>query len=322
LIDFSKTYLPIIIEIMQPAIPYQSLLLKIDNLIEGVVIKRPSKIIKTPYVADIQIENDNNDSDNDNDNNETNREILGHSASLGCCGLADAGAHVLIAPPPKTKKTKKQEEKIKCEYRVYLSIFTEKEREIIIGIYPKLAENLVESALNKNLFTKLRNIRSFRRETVIYVENKVDSRFDFSGIDENGISFLMEVKNVPLADYEDISAKDRKKKCYDDFAVDSKVAYFPDGYRKKSTDTVSPRALKHIKELTLIKCESKTRCIMCYVVQRTDANRFQPSIIDPEYREAVKNAIDVGVEIIVLVVRWTREGEAYFVRDDLPISPF
>jgi DNA-binding sugar fermentation-stimulating protein len=288
-----------------------NLLLKIDDLIEGVVIKRPSKIIKTPYVADIEIVN-----------NTEKREILGHSASLGCCGLADTGAKVLIAPVPKTKQSKKECDKIKCEYRVYLSIFTEKEREIIIGIYPKLAENLVESALNKNLFTNLRNIRSYRRETPIYVENKVDSRFDFSGIDENGISFLMEVKNVPLADYEDITAKDRKKKCYDNMDTNSKIAYFPDGYRKKSTDPVSPRALKHIRELTLIKNESKTRCIMCYVVQRTDANRFQPSIIDPEYREAVKNAIECGVEIIVLVVRWTREGEAYFVRDDLPITSF
>ena len=132
----------------------------------------------------------------------------------------------------------------------------------------------------------------------------------------------MEVKNVPLADYEDITAKDRKGKCYDNCAIDSKVAYFPDGYRKKSSEPVSPRALKHIRELTLIKRESKTRCIMCYVIQRTDINRFQPSIIDPEYREAVKNAIDAGVEIITLVVRWTKEGEAYFVRDDLPIKTF
>jgi DNA-binding sugar fermentation-stimulating protein len=61
---------------------------------------------------------------------------------------------------------------------------------------------------------------------------------------------------------------------------------------------------------------------MCYVIQRTDVDRFQPSIIDPEYREAVKIAIDAGVEIITLVVKWTREGEAYFVRDDLPITTF
>ena len=85
---------------------------------------------------------------------------------------------------------------------------------------------------------------------------------------------------------------------------------------------MSPRALKHIRELTLIKRESKTRCIMCYVIQRTDVDRFQPSIIDPEYREAVKIAIDAGIEIITLVVRWTKEGDAYFVRDNLPITAF
>jgi hypothetical protein len=130
----------------------------------------------------------------------------------------------------------------------------------------------------------------------------------------------MEIKNVPLADYEDITAKDRKKKCYDEFEYSSKVAYFPDGYRKKTTDTVSPRALKHIKELALIKRESKTRCIMCYVIQRTDVDRFQPSVIDPEYRDAFAEALTAGVEIITLVIKWTKEGKAYFIRDDLPIS--
>jgi DNA-binding sugar fermentation-stimulating protein len=82
---------------------------------------------------------------------------------------------------------------------------------------------------------------------------------------------------------------------------------------------VSPRALKHIRELTLIKKESKTRCIMCYVIQRTDVDKFTISVIDPEYREAVKNALESGVEIITMVVEWRRNGEAYFVRDDLPI---
>jgi len=98
------------------------------------------------------------------------------------------------------------------------------------------------------------------------------------------------------------------------------VAYFPDGYRKKSTDPVSPRALKHINELALIKSMSKTRCIMCYVIQRTDVDRFQPSVIDPQYREAFKNAVNSGVEIITMVVQWTREGEAYFIKDDLFIN--
>jgi DNA-binding sugar fermentation-stimulating protein len=277
-------------------------MLKINNLVEGSVIKRPSAYIKTPYVADI-IPNDSSVS------------VLAHTASLGCCGLADVGASILMTSVPKTKK---KDEKLHCEYRVYLSIIIERGNEIIVGIHPKLAEDLTETALKNNMLSKLQNVRKYKRETAIYVEGKVDSRFDFSGIDCNGVPFIMEVKNVPLADYEDITAKDRKKKCYDDREYNSKVAYFPDGYRKKSTEPVSPRALKHIRELTLIKKESKTRCIMCYVIQRTDVECFQPSIIDPEYRQAVKEGIEAGVEIITMVVKWTREGEAYFIRDDLP----
>jgi DNA-binding sugar fermentation-stimulating protein len=292
-----------------------TLLLKIDHLIEGTVVKRPSKFIKTPYVADI-IPLDS-----------TSGTILGHTASLGCCGLADVGATVLMAPvnsKPKDLNKLKNKEKLSCEYRVYLSVLLDRGKEIVIGIHPKLAEDLTEAALTNNMLSRLQNIKQYKREMKMYVEGKVDSRFDFAGIDCNNIPFIMEVKNVPLADYEDISAKDKKAKCcdYNDRSIDSKVAYFPDGYRKKSADPVSPRALKHIRELTLIKRESKTRCIMCYVIQRTDVDRFQPSIIDPEYRDAVKIATESGVEIITLVVNWTKQGDAYFVRDDLPITPF
>jgi len=279
------------------------LLMKLDGLIEGNIVKRPSKMIKSPYVADII------------PLTKQNEEILGHTASLGCCGLADAGATILMSKI-KIKETK---EKAKCSYRVYLSCFIDKERnqQTIVGIYPKLAEDLTEQALTGNYLSKLQNVKSYKRETVIYVEDKVDSRFDFSGIDENGLPFIMEVKNVPLADYEDITAIERKKKNYSERVFESKVAYFPDGYRKKATDTVSPRALKHIHELTLIKKESKTRCIMCYVIQRTDVDRFTISVIDPEYREAVRIAIENGVEIITMVIEWTRDGSAYFVKDDL-----
>jgi DNA-binding sugar fermentation-stimulating protein len=59
---------------------------------------------------------------------------------------------------------------------------------------------------------------------------------------------------------------------------------------------------------------------MCYVIQRTDVAKFQPSIIDPEYRAAVKEAVAGGVEIITLVVKWTKSGEAHFIRDDLYVN--
>jgi DNA-binding sugar fermentation-stimulating protein len=283
-----------------------NILLKLNDLSEGTIVKRPSSKCKTPYVADIL--------------NEDGNQVLGHTASLGCCGLADAGAKILMNLNP----IKKNNSSV-CSHKVHLAILKERDKEIIIGINPKLAEQLVESALKLNILSTLSNVQSCKRETPIYVEGKVDSRFDFTGIDKNGLPFIMEVKNVPLADYEDITAKERKKlpsNIYADRDICSKVAYFPDGYRKQSADPVSPRALKHIKELTLIKKESKTRCIMCYVIQRTDVDRFQPSIIDPEYRAAFKEAMDAGVEIITLVIKWTRDGEAQFIRDDLPITEF
>ena len=290
----------------------------LNDLCEGTVIKRPSKHIKSPYVADVITKNED-------DNEVLAQEVLAHSACLGCCGLADKGATILMAPM--------QNKANKCQYAIYLSVYKElkkelkKEIEIIVGIHPKLAEILTENALTKNLLSTLQNIKSYQREKVYKLATplgNVDSRFDFSGIDADGIPFIMEVKNVPLADYEDLTEKERKKMDFSDRAFNTKVAYFPDGYRKKKPDTVSPRALKHIQELIIIKNnskqDSKTRCIMCYVIQRNDVNRFTASVIDDQYRQAVKDAIKAGVEIITMVVEWNKEGVATFIRDDLPIE--
>jgi DNA-binding sugar fermentation-stimulating protein len=167
-------------------------LIKLDNLIEGQVIKRPSKYIKTPYVADILLNNE---------------EVLGHTASLGCCGLADVNATVLVSLSPESKskssKLVKNKANMRCSHTVYLSIVknNDKENEQIVGIHPKLAEKLTETALTLNLLTKLQNIKRYRRETVIYIKDKIDSRFDFTGVDQNGIPFIMEVKNdLPISD--------------------------------------------------------------------------------------------------------------------------
>ena len=150
----------------------------------------------------------------------------------------------------------------------------------------------------------------------------MNSRFDFVGVDKDNIPFIMEVKNVPLADYVDCYASERKKMNLNenDYKVTDKIAYFPDGYRKKKNETVSPRALKHITELTEIKRTSQTRCIMCYVIQRPDASSFQPSNVDSIYRDAFKEAVEAGVEIITLQIKWDENGNAHFMTDMLKLN--
>jgi len=305
---------------MMPSIESENILLKIGPLIPGTVLQRPSKHIKSPYVADILIYE-----------NDMKREILAHSASLGCGGMAEEGAEVLMSLL--TAKDANIDVK-KCTHRICLSIVKDCDHpgeECIVGIYPKLAEHLAEAALKGGFLSSLQNPKSYRRETVIKIKDKVDSRFDFTGIDESGVPFIMEIKNVTIANYEEIQQvkKTSKKKMQDvtDYKCrpfGSKVAYFPEGYRKKSTDTVSPRALKHVKELTQIKCDSTSdkpiRCILCFVIQRDDVERFQTCSFDPEYKEAVKIAKDSGVEIIAMVIKWDKNGYATFIRDDLPIN--
>lgn len=277
------------------------MLYELSSITEGTVIKRPSQSIKTPYVADICIDG---------------QYCLGHTPALGCGGLADKGALVYM--------TKSTSVKAKCNYTFYLSKYIDADHpndHELVGINPKLAETLIENAIQQNLLSRLLNVLSYRRETSIVVEQYgLHSRFDFSGIDKDGCPFLLEIKNVPLADYEDIYAKDRVGKCYKDRDFRSKVAYFPDGYRKKITDTISPRALKHVQELTKIKSISKTRCLMGFVIQRSDVTSFQASMIDPEYRAAVRDAIAAGVEVFAMVVKWSLDGSCTFVSDDLPIG--
>ena len=197
------------------------LLIQLENMVKGIVVRRPSKILKSPYVSDIVL-------------CENQIEILGHSPSLGCCGLADANSHVLLIPiiDKKTKKTKKTKnnnndnnlndstnvpsfavEKPKCTYSVCLAIFKDniRQRQTIVGIHPRFAEQLFEKALQNNLLQRLKNCKSYVREKSVFIEHHVNSRFDFYGNDENNIPFYCEVKNVPLSDYEDIAQKEKKK---------------------------------------------------------------------------------------------------------------
>tara|TARA_B100000035_G_scaffold67025_1_gene54797 strand:+ start:9907 stop:10713 length:807 start_codon:yes stop_codon:yes gene_type:complete len=261
------------------------------ELQQGTVIKRPSATCKTPYVADVNLENET---------------ILAHSSALGCCGLADKDAIVYMEKNTNSKNV--------CSHKIILSKIQEKNQSILIGINPKLAEQIVDKCLELNLITCLKNHTSYERE-----KKFLNSRFDFAGFDANNKPFILEVKNVPLADYVDCLAKEKKNMDFTQLPYNSKISYFPDGYRKKVKDTVSPRALKHITELEEMTIKGY-RSIICYVIQRTDISSFQPSLIDPIYREAVIKAKKNGVEILTIVAEWTEEGNVYFVKDNLPVN--
>ncbi len=269
---------------------------QLNNLVPATVIKRPSALIKTPYVSDIQLTDDI-------------EPHLGHSLSLGCCGLCDTGAQIYITQILNYKPG------LHCDYTVQLSRTRDN---ILVGINPRIAEHIVENCLK--LREPINNIATYKREYTVNKEllgTEKAVRFDFGGTLENGAPFYLEVKNVPLA---------TNKTAYFPQGPQSRRASSADGFRIKPTertegstaretkvslDTVSPRALKHIQELMHIKVNNPlARCIICYVIQRGDVDHFEISKKDPEYRDAVFKAIDAGVEALAIVVNWSLSRNA------------
>jgi hypothetical protein len=99
--------------------------------------------------------------------------------------------------------------KSKCDYTIQQGPIIEKRKDdtpkkIKIGIAPKLAETIAGNALKHNLIKDLK-VKTLQREKTF-----LNSRFDFIGKTNNNKDFILEVKNVPLADFEDIDSKERK----------------------------------------------------------------------------------------------------------------
>lgn len=192
----------------------------------------------------------------------------------------------------------------------------DEDNEQFIAINPKIAIELMESIIEKKLMRKLPPVKQFKRKVPIFLEDKVDSTFSFVGICEDSIPFIVEVQNVPFAEYNHGTRTYEKGAGYPAVKnkFNTKTAYFPE---KNCPDTQD--MIQVIKDLSMVKKESVTRCILAYIVQRTDVDRFQFSLYDDEYRKAVREAIEVGVIIVPLVISWTREGIALFVTDDLQV---
>lgn len=276
----------------------KNILFQLSSLIRGQIINRPSKSCKSPYVADVLMQN-------------TEHSTLAHTPSLGCSGLCESGCFVLLQP--------NSNDAGKCTHRIMLSEMELRgiNEKVFISTHPRLAEDVVKYALRLDLINVLKghHVKCIKEQITFG-----NSRFDFAGIGSSGRPFLLEVKCVPLAEFEDICASERTKKNYDDtntWNPYKKVAYFPDGYRKKKTDVISPRALKHVRELEAIAMRGDIDTYLCFVIQRSDVTSFVVSCIDPIYRSAVKRAMKNGVRIITLQCEYSEDGICRLINQNI-----
>jgi hypothetical protein len=95
-----------------------------------------------------------------------------------------------------------------------------------------------------------------------------------------------------------------------------KIAIFPyctvSGKRKVSLDPLSERAHKHVEALTNLS--SMYKCVLLFIVQRNDVSQFCITKLDPTYKEACKKALDSGVIIKAISVRWDTQ-QCYYEKE-------
>ena len=242
--------------------------INVENcLVKGTVVKRPSKHVKSPYMADVILDSDvDNQDNNSNENDKSNElnEILAHTPALGCNGYVDKGQSILLL--------KNKNQKTKSSHKVEFAY----DNENLVGTNPYLSNDIVGKMITKKKIPQFAdcNITNFKREKTVG-----NSRFDVY-FEDGETKYYIEVKTAPVKD------------------ITKNNAIFPKGYRKKKTDSFSPRAVKHLEELGKLAKEENNKCYLIYVVPRTDIDHFSPCKDDPIYCDAYLNAVKSGVSMI------------------------
>jgi sugar fermentation stimulation protein A len=129
------------------------------------VIYRPSKKIKSPYMADIEIDN---------------IIELAHSPSLGLCGLIKENSNIFVSQC-----------KNECRKSKYTIELVESNK-VLIGANPLFANKIFSNFYSK--FNEFKNYEIEKKEVKIH-----NSRLDFLLV-KNDKKCYVEIKNVPLVE--------------------------------------------------------------------------------------------------------------------------
>lgn len=142
-----------------------------------------------------------------------------------------------------------------------------------VGIQPLRANQLVARALEARALPTLSRYRALRAEVPVGEGSRLDFRLD--GDPKDPRPAFIEVKSVTLKE--------------------QRVARFP--------DAITTRGRRHMETLARLR-EEGARSVLLFVVQRVDCDHVEPAdAIDPDYGEALRNAVARGVEVIAVQVR-------------------
>ena len=149
----------------------------------------------------------------------------------------------------------------------------------MVGINTSLPNKLVEEAILDGTIAELGGYENLRREMKYGKNSRID--LFLSGSTVGNPDCYVEVKSVTLS-------------------RETGVGEFP--------DAVTSRGTKHLNELKQM-VDNGNRSVMLYLAQRADIEKFKiASDIDPTYADALKVALDGGVEAYCYICSVTPTG--------------
>ena len=322
-------------------------LLDLGKLVEGVVVKRPSSSIRSPYVADCRLA----DADPDTP------FALAHAPALDVGGLCAPSSTVLMKERPPGGKTSHS-----IELVIAAGPNGNEDEDVLVGAHPQLGEKLAEEVLRRGLLseeigfdaatetlpsspkkkTKKSAAKSpqkkkddddddklapgtYLKKQVTYGDSRVD--FELTNMEEDeasSVKALIEVKNIVCSDYFTAHAPEKMNPNHcviispeEVEAQYKRTAIFPWGRLGQEFEgrkVVSARAIKHMRNLAdMGKKDSTIQPVIMFVVNRSDCQSVracheQCPVFAEELTEAKKN----GVKIVAFRVKWSKDGKAFF----------
>ena len=211
---------------------------------------------------------------------EDGRIALCHTPSLGCCGLVERDRIVYVVAA-------KDGSKSKTAYTVQIAECSDSEGIYYVGIHPMISQHA-----SRVLLQEISTVATWKSEVKINTE----TRIDYVGTLPNNKKIYVEVKTAPVSIELTLPRSTRN-------------SVFPEGYRKKITDTISPRAVKHANTLKeLLADETTEACVLLYMVPRNDCCGLKINRTDPIYNTAVKEAQEAGVQLRAFSLNYTLDG--------------
>ncbi len=260
----------------------------LDKAVLLILSNRPSKIIKSPYVADAVTK--------------TGRKVLVHTPFLNLGEQCNNGSKIYATLSNENSKTDFIAQLVKFDDKVY--------GKVIIGANPFTAEKICKSIIMKNLWNPFNGYQLTEKP------KEIDYRGDLYLKNSKNEIIIIEIKNVVCASYNpNINQDHYKLPFYDKSKPFIRSGIYPFGERKqnyKNKKVVSERSIRQLD--TMIRDKGRFKFAIIFVVNRSDCNLFKANWQgDPVYAKYLNNAADKGIEVYALKINW-QNFSCYFDR--------